>query len=184
QITMEGARLSQPDGIILDQVFPALLSDYHGLYGVSLQLTCPQQTQLDLKNSVCLTELLSDQEILRFEARLIDPAHNYELNGICRASEELVSSLVAINVSSVVYNNGLPAGLVHSEQKPTNQLLAGSIQELKISNDYLKSGLSQITSQGEMIINSYQVQTPSPEVIYFYLERNRTTNAFQNIQTL
>ncbi len=184
QITMEGARLSQPDGIILDQVFPALLSQYNGLYGVSLQLKCPQQPQLDLSNSVCLTELIGADQILRFEARLINSAHNFELNGVCRSSEDLTSSLVAINVSDVVYNNGLPAGLVRSEQKPTNQLLSGSVQELRISDDYLKSGLNQVTSQGEMLINSYHLQTPAPEIVYFYLERNRQSNALQNVQTL
>ncbi len=184
QITMEGARLSQPDGIILDQVFPALLSQYQGLYGVSLQLKCPQQAQLDLSNSVCLTELLGTDQILRFEARYINSSHNFELNGICRSAEGITSSLVAINASGVVYNNGLPAGLVRAEQKPTNQLLSGSVQELKISDDYLKSGLTQITSQGEMLINNYHLQTPAPEVVYFYLERNRQTNALQNVQTL
>ena len=120
EVTMEGARLSQPEGIVIDQVFPALLADYSGLYGLKIKITCDKQLSLDLSASSCMTELFYPEGVVRFAAKEFD--NNVEaVSGVCRANDDCSSNLVVLNCSSESQSNNLPAGMVRSKQ---SQLLS------------------------------------------------------------
>lgn len=64
-ISLDGGRLNQPDGIRLEDAFPAVVSDLSGLCGLEVRLSCPQG-RINLLNSRVVIETVSPQFSLAF----------------------------------------------------------------------------------------------------------------------
>lgn len=64
-ITLEGGRLSNPDGLRLDDAFPELKSELNGIFGLAIELTTPQP-RLDLRSSSCVIEFMAHGLPARF----------------------------------------------------------------------------------------------------------------------
>ena len=75
-ITIEGARLSYPDGIRLEDVFPELREGVDGLFGVIFEISTIQP-RVDLSGSQCVIELASRGLSVKFQAsRYLEPAQS------------------------------------------------------------------------------------------------------------
>lgn len=69
QIVLEGARLKQPDGIRIQDVFSEVL-ELRGLYGISVELTT-LQPRIDLDASLCIIEILAGGNSVRYRPQLV-----------------------------------------------------------------------------------------------------------------
>ena len=61
-VTLEGARLSQPDGVRLSDAFPELEA---GMFGIEISLSAQQQ-RIELTNSKCIVEFFSPTHSVRY----------------------------------------------------------------------------------------------------------------------
>jgi|688.fasta_scaffold174979_2 hypothetical protein len=59
-VAVDGGRLGQPDGIRLEDAFPALRGDISGVFGLQLELSCQQQ-RVNMLPSQASVELVSPQ---------------------------------------------------------------------------------------------------------------------------
>ncbi len=57
-VMLDGGRLGQPDGVRLEDAFPALKSDTSGIFGLAVQLSC-QPSRINLLSSQAVVELVS-----------------------------------------------------------------------------------------------------------------------------
>lgn len=64
-IAVDGGRLGQPDGIRLEDAFPALRGDSSGVFGITLELSCQQQ-RVNMLPSQAVVELVTPQCPLMF----------------------------------------------------------------------------------------------------------------------
>jgi hypothetical protein len=59
-VMLDGGRLGQPDGVRVEDAFPALRGDVAGIFGIEIQLACPQ-ARVNLLSSQSAVELVSPQ---------------------------------------------------------------------------------------------------------------------------
>lgn len=98
-VTLEGARLSQPDGVRIEEVFPALKSELSGLFGLVVEITTPQP-RVDLSGSLCAVEFCSRAHSARFwPKRLRDENTSIEgrYSGMAIRDALNVCSLLVVN---------------------------------------------------------------------------------------
>ncbi len=75
-IAVDGLRLSQPEGVWMDEAFPAIKAQNLALYAVEVSMSCTQQ-RVDLSSSSCIFEFCSPGQSIRFLPILSDrPAPN------------------------------------------------------------------------------------------------------------
>jgi hypothetical protein len=65
KVLIEGARLSHPDGVRVEDAFPALKSEQVGMVGLEIEVTAPQG-RADLSSSACVIELASKGHSAKF----------------------------------------------------------------------------------------------------------------------
>jgi len=65
RIVIEGARLSHPDGVRVEDAFPALKSDQVGLFGLEIEVSTIQP-RVDIGASSCVVELASKGHSAKF----------------------------------------------------------------------------------------------------------------------
>lgn len=100
-LSLDGLRLSQPEGVWLNEVFPELKDGEGGLIGLEIALSSAQ-ARVDLSGSLCLLEFFSNSQSCRFQPhRICD-----EQSGAAQAPIGLAikdafshSSLVLVNSS-------------------------------------------------------------------------------------
>jgi hypothetical protein len=71
-VRLEGGRLNQPDGIRLEDAFPALENEGSGLCGLEIVFECPQG-RINLSNSRLVVEIVSPQFSLSYGAAPFQP---------------------------------------------------------------------------------------------------------------
>ncbi|NMC63577.1 MAG: hypothetical protein GYA55_10480 [SAR324 cluster bacterium] len=64
-VTLDGGRVSQPDGICIDDVFPALESEKSAAVGIIIEVST-SQPRLDISPSSCVVEFVTDGFSARF----------------------------------------------------------------------------------------------------------------------
>jgi hypothetical protein len=104
-VTVEGARLSQPDGIRVGQLFKDI-PDSGGLYGLEVILAS-QQSRVNLSSSRCIVEIASAASSARFRPRWSVAAKAGEDPEVWRPSPAVAvkdsyhtTSLVVVNMSA------------------------------------------------------------------------------------
>jgi hypothetical protein len=83
QVTLEGARLSMPDGIAVEEAFPSI-ADYTGMFGIALTLSS-SQLKLDQYQSECWIELVATSFSVAERARnvgFLEGAHAHSMRYI------------------------------------------------------------------------------------------------------
>lgn len=114
-IRLDGGRLNQPDGIRLEDAFPALTTDSSGICGLEVHLSCPQG-RVNLTSSRVVIEMVSPQFSLTYSAAPFVP----DLEGDVDAASSLIlkphrpgvavgiqdescsTSLIVVNASSSI----------------------------------------------------------------------------------
>lgn len=111
KVVIEGARLSQPDGVRLEQAFSELAEGLNGFFGLSVELSTAQP-RIDLSASECVIELRSRGNSVRFWPKMVKDSEEKETEGsspspvamACLKDAYLSSSLLVINESEDPFN--------------------------------------------------------------------------------
>lgn len=69
-VVLEGARLRQPDGVRVDDIFTPLKEELAGLFGLGIELMSPH-SRLDLSPSQCLIDISAAHLSCRFRPTLV-----------------------------------------------------------------------------------------------------------------
>jgi hypothetical protein len=64
-VVLEGGRLGHPDGLRLEDAFPALKGEASGVFGLEVEISTPQP-RLDVTSSGCVVEIVSQGLPVRF----------------------------------------------------------------------------------------------------------------------
>ena len=72
-VNLEGARLSHPDGVRIDEVFTALTENANSLYGIEVEVGTAQQ-RVDLSGSSCMLEFVSGGQSVKFTPAVLTSA--------------------------------------------------------------------------------------------------------------
>lgn len=103
-VTLDGGRVSQPDGICIDDVFPALESEKSAAIGLIVELST-QQPRLDISPSSCVVEFVTDGFSARFRPCRAggkqDALEHFKGSplGVCIKDKYTKSSLFMLNAS-------------------------------------------------------------------------------------
>lgn len=101
-VALEGARLSQPDGVRLEEIFPGLGDTASGIFGVEFEISS-NQPRVDLTRSWCIVECAHGAHGLRYVVPQLPTAPSAE-----GADTRVLAGLAlkdALNVTSVVVMN-------------------------------------------------------------------------------
>ncbi len=169
KVVIEGARLSHPDGVRVEDAFPALKSDQIGLIGLEIEVATPQ-ARVDISSSCCVVELASKGHSAKFWPKrllpiptasqlLLQPKKNEEEQPVRPSLPRVVaalrdsfstSSIVVINGGSDAYRPGLCAVTASAEAQemtlPT--LSAGSATETALEDGFFSDALMRECSWG------------------------------------
>jgi len=192
-VTLEGLRLSQPDGIFLDQAFPNLREGVAGFYGIEIVLSS-NQPRVDLSFSQCIVELFSRIQTVRFRPVLLGGADNLERTTVAVKDSFFSSSIVAVNGSQAAIN---PLFLARDPSditaeiniRPSLEISPHSVHETEIFAEGSKLlpaempvietsfGLSRMTPV-------YVREEPSPHTAYYALYRDGVTKRIVSVCAL
>lgn len=113
-VVLEGARFGQPDGVRLDDAFPALQEGTSGFFGLEFSISS-NQPRTDLQTSGCILELSSRGHSCRFrplqlivpedvQGRALTPEPHLHGPALGIKDSFNTTSLVLVNGSDAVYN--------------------------------------------------------------------------------
>lgn len=152
-VTIEGARVSHPDGVRAEELFPELRQGVNGFFGITIEVSTNQPTA-NLSGSKCIVEFASKGQGLKFHAiPWVEAKRDYTRSDKAAAEservavfagllgiddEQTVSSLVLINSSDDAWSPEILAPSQTKEQKtavPTPiQVLPRTTQEVPLSS--------------------------------------------------
>ena len=116
RVVIEGARLSHPDGVRVEDAFPALKSDQAGIFGLEIEVATIQP-RVEMSFSGCVIELASKGHSAKFwpKRAIVVPSTNAHLTPASATKVEdttpqtpIVAPLIrdSFNTSSIVVVNG------------------------------------------------------------------------------
>lgn len=184
-VTIEGARLRQPDGLRLEEAFSVLQNDSTGIFGLGIELSSPQG-RIDLSTSQCIIEIYSSRFTSRFKPKMIGDDPN-------RSDEDNLSFLGLqdnFNSTNVVVVNGSeedffpdfrPVGAV---AKQSNQDMVTGLSAKEFNLD-LQGARSQEFSWGEMSTLLFGAQVNQlKDIAEYVIYRDTHTNEPVSISAL
>lgn len=177
-VVLEGARMSHPDGVRLDEVFPELKREMTGFFGFSLELSTTQP-RVDLTESDCVIELAGRGHSLRFRAARSVSQESWDTRSLMLLHDErLRCSVVGVNASSGMAKAMMtdPDGEAGAPSVETEHLLPESVQETPYPE-----GIFQRHSSDGGIIGATRARrvvmqdAPPKDVAYYVLYRDAAT---------
>jgi hypothetical protein len=171
-VQLDGGRLNQPDGIRLEDAFPALNLEATGLYGVEMILTCPQ-SRVSLLNSRVVIEMVSPQFALAYSAapcRALDASEvNSPLNvkpnaakaiGIGINDASMSSSLVLVNAGEEIFRPDFSHATTSADASfPIGTVGPGSVVEVPLDDTLCKAGMLRQSLWGETRVEKVWSET-------------------------
>jgi len=192
-LTLEGARLSQPDGVRLDELFPDL-SEHGGLYGLRVDMQC-SQVRLDHASSQCIVEFVSKGHSVRYSAVMVDEQGRAVREsggpGLALQDSYNSTSLVVVNPTEVkrypqvkCIQQASVAPAVTSTRLTTPQrededclasLLPRDVKEVRLDKKFYSEGAPQECSWGMTHVNQVDFEESDEHCAYFLLYRDAIT---------
>jgi hypothetical protein len=199
-VTLEGARLGQPDGLRLEDAFPETATVLDGrLVGLQIDLEGVQQ-RMDLSASGCVIEISRSTPggggAVRFRPVLLDhPGRSRTPLAPLIAEQDRfqTTSLVVINRSG---NPFVPLlGVRPSSARPWEGELvqaslaaptvaADSIEEISFDGTVWDDGVRQECSWGESVTRAVQLGEPPRGVAYFAVYREPESRRAVSVSAL
>ncbi len=133
-VMLEGARISQPDGLFLDDVFPNL-KEGGGFYGLFVELHTPQP-RVDISASGCVVEFHSTIHMSRFWPVRLTKEGMAERRGALPLIQDpfQTSSVVIVNGSQESFRPTLTSSrLVRSQEIVRQPLSVPSIEPYSVA---------------------------------------------------
>lgn len=177
-ITLDGARVSHPDGVLLEALFPqglenassngasestpsvrisgqaAKLGDY---YGILVELTA-QEAKARLEPSSCVIEIGALDRSVRYRAHQLG-AQLGDGGSLAMFDETTTTSLIAINCSESVYTLSLDSLLPDCCDPNTSgrafDLQPGEVEEIGLASqvgEYINDTTVQVWGQGKSAV--------------------------------
>lgn len=171
-LVIDGARLSQPDGIDLREAFPILQQGSGSLYGLEVEVNTTQP-RIDLQCSRCVFEFVNkDSSVRFFPAAEIDRAGSPLRSAFIEDTKSATSFVVINRGATAVEAAGLVLSPANFLQMP-EQLTPASIREIPVAN---RSALQPIeSSKDELAAGAVEVRAASPELFCYLMVRDSTT---------
>lgn len=183
EVSIEGMRLNQPDGIRLEEAFPRLKEGGNSLIGVAVDLE-PSQQKGDLRNSVCAIEILSRTHVVRFPMPLREEPRTRREGIPVIADRATQTSLVFANQGARYAEVQLsPVG---GGNHPMNISVAPhSVSEYSLSSLTGSSATSFHCSWGEVVLGSAVMTSELPvEIAGFIVYREAGSQRITSVVSL
>ncbi len=116
RVVLEGARLSHPDGVRIEDVFSELRSEQVGLYGIEVELVSVQ-SRVDLSPSSVIFELVSKGHSAKYWPAMVSDEGGRNRSEIDRIAREIKRSKSS-QQQLTLGENAEAASAGASEQKP------------------------------------------------------------------
>lgn len=192
-VMIDGGRLNQPDGLRLEDAFPALRGEVSGVFGLQIQLTCPQG-RINLLNSQTAIEFVSSSSAMLYGGAPFSPTieevadeslpsvsekiHETQKRSPAAVAVQdptLTSSLVIINAAPEVLKPEL-AHVAGSGSKPLHlgTLSPESVIEVPLDEALFKESVVRETLTGSMRVEKMVLPdiARTPESSYYILYRD------------
>ncbi len=140
-ISLDGLRLSQPEGVWLAEIFPELKESDIGLVGLEISMSSTQ-ARVDLGASMCVLEFFSNTQSCRFNPRKLfddQPIEAACINGVALKDAFHLSSLVIVNACEQNVNPRYELKVMHDQpgkliQLPSEGIPSKTVQEIELSS--------------------------------------------------
>lgn len=190
-VTLEGAKLSQPDGVRLDQIFEPLKEGVVGFFGLEVAITSSQQ-RVDLSASDCVIELSARGHSTRFRPiRWTEREDSFSENreGLILKDSFNTTSLILVNPTDTPL---APQTFVRDPEKQENfNLLSNSpvgpmsVVEVDLDETYLSKLSPQTASWGLCrISNMVVMERGKNSLASFILYRDALTKRPVSVSVL
>ena len=171
-VMLDGGRLGQPDGLRVEDAFPALRGDIAGMFGIEVELSCPQQTRLNLLSSQCWVELVSQQFSVQylcapFVPTAVDIA---DVSGYSHTSEVIASVYRRPRVLLGLHDGDVATSLVVVNSE-TENLRPDLFKVLR--NQVVTLQVGTVTGEGavEIALDEFLFKESSPQELSWGLVR-------------
>ena len=163
-VMLDGGRLGQPDGLRLEDAFPTLRSEQSGMFGLEIELSCPQQSRINLLPSQCFIDLVGPQYSIQYSAAPFIPtkAEASEVSGYSMASEVVSSVRRRPRIGIGMHDAYLVTSLVsvNSEKNPLRPEL-WKVANSKVSS--LQVGTVAAESALEVPLDDFLFRESQPQ---------------------
>jgi len=195
-VMIDGGRLNQPDGLRLEDAFPALRGEVSGVFGLEIQLACPQG-RINLLNSQTAVEFVSSassmlyggvpfapileevsEESLQSVAENSQPAQKRSPAAVAVQDATLTSSLVIINAASetlkpeLAHVTGLTSKPLHLGTLSPESVVEVPLDEALFKESAVRETLAGTTRVEKMVLPD---MARTPESSYYILYRDPTS---------
>lgn len=162
-VVLEGARLSQPDGVKIDGAFPSLSEGLPSLFGIIVELSS-QQPRIDLTTSSCMVELTSTGPSIMYVPHEYREAEKYLPDtGAAFKDAFNTSSLVMINGTAELYRPPVNPGFLIEGIAPD------CVMEVELGDSFFKEVTPSEHSWGLGRLKEVRVLHEVPSAMGFYL---------------
>ena len=192
-VMLDGGRLNQPDGLRLEDAFPALRGEVSGVFGLEVRLSCPQG-RVNLLNSQAAVEFVSSTSSMLYGGApfspmteevdemsvssivdRIEPLQKRSPTAVAVQDASLTSSLVIVNAGP----EALKPELTHVAGESTKPLHLGTLSPESVIEVPLDEALFRESSVKETLWGATKVEkmvlpevSRSPESSYYILYRD------------
>lgn len=162
-VVLDGARLSQPDGVKLEAAFPALNEGLPSMFGISVELSSQQQ-RIDLTSSSCIVELTSaGPSVMYVPHEYKDDEQYLPETGVAFKDAFNTSSLVMINGTSDLFRPPLNPGFV------VEGLAPDCVMEIELGDNFFKDTTPREHSWGLGRMKEVRALHEIPSAVGLYL---------------
>lgn len=166
-VQLDGGRLNQPDGIRLEDAFPALVNETSGICGIEVGLSSPQG-RINLLSSRLVVEVVSPHYTLSYgaarfsiageqpaesDASAVEARLRPQPIGVSMYDDKCTPSLVIVNPTKDLARPEF-RHIVRGEEAPLHlgTVAPESVVEFPLEDTLTKSGVRRQTLWGESII--------------------------------
>ncbi|MEZ4753588.1 MAG: hypothetical protein R3A13_04660 [Bdellovibrionota bacterium] len=161
-VKIDGLKITQPDGIRIDDAFPHFEKSEVNVAGLRIDLNT-KQPRVDLNNSWCVVELVSQAGSTKFRAKNLSQLGSQGSSaGALLSDEQFSSSLIAVNADKETFTptllaidhekslNQQKSEETESHRKNINisQLAPLSVEEISVNGDFFTESTHKDFSWG------------------------------------
>ena len=167
-VALDGARLSQPDGVNLEAAFPQLQDGVPSFFGIMVELTSTQ-SRVDLSPSQCFIEICATGASIKYAPHIAREDSKtgpsvYKPSGIVGIKDAFHrSSLVAVNAGSETIKIDSTYACFLDGILPETTL------EAKLGDDFFADVPSGNRTWGEEKLKSILIHTEVPDIFGMYM---------------
>lgn len=170
-VVVDGARLSQPDGIDLKEAFPILQQGNGALCGIEVEVTTAQP-RIDLQCSRCVFEFVNKDSSVRFWPAADFNREAPQAHGFFLEDGKSTTSLVVMNRGNApIPHASIPVVPPTLVQLPS-EVIPGAVAEIPVAD---RGALQRFESITEQVSASPFSIAPLPQDLFCFLMVRDTT---------